>query len=151
MWFEVVVREEESICLWVIVLASSISGSPPPQLWGAKPCSSAALGAQEGWGLLLAWTKGNRRCGRQQWFTLWCLRAGLEPSTAQVPAPVPGLHLQGPFPLLLPEKSSGKFGVIFLLFSYLLPAGADLSLQRSELHPRGICFALVVHKIAINY
>lgn len=43
------------------------------------------------------------------------------------------------------------FGSFFLLFSSLLPAGADLSLQLAELHPRGTCFAFVVHEIAINY
>lgn len=64
---------------------------------------------------------------------------------------VTGTMFVRPLTLLLPKKPSGNFGVIFLLFSYLLPAGADLSLQLPELHLRGTCFAFVVHKIAINY
>ena len=143
------------------------SPRPPPAAQGCKTsllCSPGGL--QKDRGLTRAWRKGNaRRCWRQH---AGCpgssgSRHGACSQGSETPAqprrlyglagtrPAPGGRLQGPFALLLPEKPSGKFGVIFLLFSYLLPAGADLSLRLAELHPRGTCFAFVVHKIAINY
>lgn len=150
-----------------VPLGSRGAAAVPPHLWGAKRRYSAAqVGSRRtGW-LMWAEKKGNaRRCWRQR---AGCpgsggsrrsaCRQGLEtqaqPRCLYGPAgrsPAPGGCLQGPFTLLLPEKPSGNFGVIFLLFSYLLPAGADLSLQLPELHLRGTCFAFVVHKIAINY
>lgn len=123
---------------------------PGAQLWGTKPPRSAAqVGSRRPGG---SCGHGQKVLKEMLEVAVW---AGLRNhSTAPVPAQA---SPHNPHLCRAPSLSSFRriqaehFGSFSCFFSSLLPAGADLSLRLAELHPRGTCFAFVVHETAINY